>query len=93
MFVYCCTKDSPKIVGEAFCRANFVEGGEHSWKVNDEGELCTVEIYSKAHCVAVVYLVANSVVGVEIDDDCASKVIEPLIEIYGFDKVKWLATK
>jgi hypothetical protein len=93
MFIYCKTKDSPKMVAEALCRANFVDGGEHSWKVNDEGELCTIEINSIAHCVAVVYSVANSVVGIEIDDECTSKVIEPLLKSYGFKKVKWLATK
>ena len=93
MFIYCNTKDSLKLVGEAVCRANFVDGGEHSWKVNEEGDCCTIEINSKSSCVAVVYSVGDSVVGVEIDDDCGSKVIEPLIEVYGFEKVKWLATK
>ena len=92
MFIYCNTKDSHKIVGEAICRANFVDGGERSWKVNEEGDFCTIEINSKSSCVAVVYSVGDSVVGVEIDDDCASKVIEPLIEFYGFERVKWLAT-
>ena len=93
MFIYCSTKDSSKIVGEAICSANFVDGGESSWKVNDEGDFCTIEINSKSSCVAVVYSVGYSVVGVEIDNDCASKVIEPLIEKYGFENVKWLLAR
>ena len=92
MFIYCNTKDSPKIVGDAICRANFVNGGELSWKVNEGGDFCTIEINSKSGCVAVVYSVGDSVVGVEIDDDCVSEVVEPLIEIYGFEKVKWLTS-
>ncbi|MCJ7714274.1 hypothetical protein MUO66_07455 [Candidatus Bathyarchaeota archaeon] len=93
MFIYCNTKDSPKLVGETICRANFIVGGEHSWRVKEEGDFCTIEINSKFSCVAIVYSVGDSVVGVEIDDDCGSKVIEPLIEIYGFEKVKWLTTQ
>ena len=93
MFIYCNTKDSPKIVGAVICRANFVDGGERSWKVNEEGDFCAIEINSKSGCVAVVYSVGGSVVGVEIDDDCASKVIEPLIEKYGFENVKWLLVR
>jgi hypothetical protein len=81
------------MVGEAICRANFIDGGDHSWKINEEDEFCAIERNSKGHCVAVVYSVANSVVGREIDDECASKIIESLIAIYDFEKVKWLATK
>ena len=81
------------MVGEVICRANFVEGGEHFWTVRDEGEFCTININFKVHCVAVVFLVSNLVVGIEIDDDCAAKIIEPLMKRYGFDNVKWLLMK
>ncbi len=91
MFIYCCTDESPKIVGETICRANLVEGEDNSWKVSDEGEFCTININASANCIAVVYSVSNLVVGIEIDDDCATKVIEPLMENYGFENVKWLA--
>ena len=93
MIVYCNTMDSPKTVGEAICRANFDEGQENSWKVNDEGEFFTIETVLKDACLAVVYRIGSFVLGVEVDDNCACKIIEPLIEIYGFEKVKWLSTK
>jgi hypothetical protein len=93
MFIYCRTEDSLKTVGEAICRANFVEEDEHFWKVNDEGEFFTIETNLKDTCVAVIYRIGSFVVGVEVDDNCACKIIEPLIEIYGFEKVKWLSTK
>lgn len=93
MFVYCNINDSPRIVGEAVCRANSIKGSERSWTITDEGDFCSIQTNSKDQCVAVVYCVGDSVVGIEIDDECASKIIEPLIELYGFEKVKWLATK
>ncbi len=91
MFIYCRTKDSPKNVGEAICRANFVEEDKHVWKVKDAGEYFTIETNFKEGCVAVVYRIGSFVVGIEVDDNCASKIVEALIEIYGFEKVKWLS--
>lgn len=40
-----------------------------------------------------VYRIGDSVVVTEIDDECASKVVEPLMEYYGFENVKWLVSK
>ncbi|MHA2323779.1 MAG: hypothetical protein ACXACB_00140 [Promethearchaeota archaeon] len=91
IFIYCKTQDSPMVVGEAICRANSVDGKRKSWVVNGDGESCSIETEGEA--CGVVYLIGDSVVGVEADDDCACKIIEPLIIIYGFEKVKWLATK
>ena len=93
MFVYCNINDSPRIVGEAVCRANSIKGSERSWIITDEGDFCSIHTNSKDQCVAVIYYVSDSVVGIEIDDECASKIIEPLLELYGFEKVKWLAAK
>ncbi|MCW3998003.1 MAG: hypothetical protein NWF10_05470 [Candidatus Bathyarchaeota archaeon] len=93
MFVYCNTKDSPRTVGEVVCRANFVEDSDRSWIIRNEGDSCVIKANSNGHCVAVVYCVGDSVVGIEIDDNCASKVVEPLIEKYSFEKVKWLLSK
>jgi hypothetical protein len=90
MFVYCSTKDSPRTVGEVICRANFVEKYKSSWIIRDEGDSCVIEAISNGHCVAVVYCVGDLVVGIEIDDNCGSKVVEPLIEKYSFENVKWL---
>ena len=88
MFIYCNTTDSPNIVGDKICRANS-SSERQSWKVNDEGEFCTISVNSKANCVAVVYSVSHLIVGIEIDDNCAAKIIEPLLENYGFENVKW----
>ena len=93
MFVYCSTKDSPMTVGELICRANSLGENKHSWLIKGEGDSCFIEAASNGHCVAVVYCVGDSVVGVEIDNDCASNVVEPLIEKYNFENVKWLLSK
>ncbi len=90
MFVYCKTENSPNIVRETICRANFVKNSDRSWVIRDEGDLCIIEANSNGHCVAVVYYVGDLVVGIEVDDNCASEIIEPLIEKYSFENVKWL---
>jgi len=89
MFVYCNTKDSLRTVGEVVCRANSVKNGR-SWIISGEGESFVIKANSDGQCVAVVYCVGDLVVGIEIDDDCASKVVEPLIEKYDFENVKWM---
>jgi hypothetical protein len=91
MFVYCNTKDSPKTIGETLCKENFEDG--KNWALNDEGEFFTITVNSASNCVAVIYSVSNLVVGIEIDENCSSKAIEPLIKNYGFENVKWLAYK
>ncbi len=93
MFVYCSTRDSPRTIGKVICRANSVEKNKNSWVIKDEGESCVIEATSNGHCVAIVYCVGDSVVGIEIDNNCASKVVEPLIEKYSFENVKWLLSK
>jgi len=93
MFVYCNTKDSPRTVGEVVCRANFIEDSGKSWIISSEGESCFIKANSDGQCVAVVYCVGDLVVGIEVDDNCASKVVEPLIEKYDFENVKWLFDK
>ena len=93
MFVYYNTKDSPRIVGKVVCRANFMKNSRRSWIISDEGDSCIIKTNSNDHCVAVVYCVGDSVVGIEIDDNCASKVVEPLIKEYNFENVKWLSDK
>lgn len=91
MFIYCSTEDSPKTVGELLCKANF-DNENHSCRVKDEGEFYTINNSSKTDCVAVVYSVSSLIVGIEIDDNCASKVVELLMEKYSFEKVKWLVS-
>ena len=93
MFVYCNTTDSPRTVGEIICRANSVEKNRKSWILKDSGDSCVIEANTNGFCVRVVYCVGDSVVGIEIDNHCSSRVIELLIEKYSFEKVKWLFSK
>jgi len=93
MFVYCNINDSPRIVGEAVCKANSIKGSKSSWIISDDGDFCSIQTNSKDQCVGVIYCVSDSVIGIEIDDECASKIIEPLLELYGFEKVKWFTAK
>jgi hypothetical protein len=91
MFIYCNTEDSPKTVGKLLCKAN-CDNENYSWKVKDEGEFYTINDSSKIDCVAVIYSVSSLIVGIEIDDNCASKVVELLMEKYSFENVKWLVS-
>jgi hypothetical protein len=96
MWIYCKTTDGPKKVGEFICRVNSIENDERrSWIMKDEGESETyiIEIDCRDSVVAMVYRIGTSVIVIEVDDDCAPFVIEPLIERYGFDNVKWLLVK
>lgn len=91
MFIYCSTEDSPITVGELLCKANF-DNEYRSWRVKDEGEFYTINNSSKTDCIAVVYSVSSLIVGIEIDDNYASKVVELLMEKYSFENVKWLVS-
>ena len=93
MFIYCKTNEPAMEVGKMICRANFIDNMGKSWNIEDEGEYYTIKINSNSMCVAVIYSLGNSVVGIEVDENCASKMIEPLIEKYGFEKVKWFVAK
>ena len=42
---------------------------------------------------ALTYRVGNEIVAIELDENCASNVIEPLMKKYGFENIKWLVTK
>lgn len=66
MFVYCDTNDSPRTVAELICRADFVENIKTSWQFKDEDDSCVIESTSNGHCVAVVYCVGDSVVGMRL---------------------------
>ena len=40
-----------------------------------------------------IYRIGSEIIVIEIDEDCASNVIEPLMKKYGFGNVKWLLSK
>jgi len=92
IIVYCRTADSSRKVGDLICRANSSKGLE--WKIKDEVEedSWTIETTCRMFADALVYRVGTSVVAVEVDVDCAQHVVEPLMEKYGFENIKWLNT-
>lgn len=91
--IYCKTSDGSKKVGELICKANSEEKTE--WLLKDEcdEDSWIIETNCKKSPNAMVYSISNSVVVIEADDECASKVIEPLMGKYGFENVKWLLSK
>ncbi len=94
IWIYCKTVDDPKTVGEFICKANAPqeEDERRSWVIQDENEsgTYTIGVACRDSTAAMVYRIGHSVVVIEVDANCAPNVIEPLIEKYGFDNVKWL---
>lgn len=91
--IYCNTSDDPKNVGKLLCRANSVQDKNEndSWGVNKSEDDCwIVETKCNPSAAAMIYRIGNEVICIEVDNNCAPKVIETLIEKYGFDNVKWL---
>lgn len=99
IWFYVKTTDDPKTVGDIVCSFSFIQGihpeDKYSWimqKVGDDyweirGKYAPLKDLS---LVGIVYRVGDSVVLSEIDDSLAPVFIDPLIEKYGFDKVKWI---
>jgi len=90
--LYCKTTDTPRKVGEAICKANSTE--TLSWKIKEEIEADTWTIQTNwdRDTHALVYRIGSSIVAVEVNSDCAPNIIEPLLEIYGFENIKWLVS-
>jgi hypothetical protein len=90
--IYCKTTDTARIVGEAICKANSTE--DLSWKIIDESEAdtCTIQTNCDGYAHALLYRIGLSIVAVEVNDDCAPNIVEPLMGIYGFENIKWLVT-
>jgi hypothetical protein len=101
IWFYVKTNDEPKDVGTVVCNANYAEGkhpeDKYSWVMEegrDEPGYWEIKgVYAplkELSTVGIVYRVGDTVVLSEIDDALAPNVADPLIEKYGFDKVKWL---
>jgi len=76
--------------------ANSVNGkkDEGSWVINEsDDDSWVIETGCNKSATAIVYRIREDVVCIEVDDYCASNVIEPLMKKYGFENVKWLLTK
>jgi len=94
--IYCKTLDDVNHVGDLICRANSVQEDNKidSWVISKaEEEYWIIETNCIQSPVAIFYRIGTEVVCIEVDDDCAPNVIEPLMKKYGFENVKWLLTK
>lgn len=97
IWVYCKTVDNPKDVGKYICRSNssqdFSEKKSRIVKDRNEDDCWLIECDGQNETSAMIYRIGREIVVIEIDDNCGSNVIEPLMKKYGFDNVKWLLTK
>lgn len=97
VWIYCKTTDDPKEVGEYICKSNFNQEDNdlelYITKDANEEDCWLLETNLKKETSAMVYRISNEITVIEIDDDCATNVIEPLMKKYGFANVKWLLTK
>ena len=97
IWIYCRTGDDPIEVGKYICESNFSHRDEYvkSKIIKDEFEedCWLIKINPQSETSAMVYKIGNEIVAIEIDDDCAINVIEPLMKKYGFANVKWLLGK
>ncbi|MDR0371946.1 MAG: hypothetical protein LBI79_00045 [Nitrososphaerota archaeon] len=101
IWFYVKTADDPKVVGDVVCAFNYTEG-EHPedkyywimqqgqteqdyWEI--KGKYAALSDLSE---IAVVYRVGDTVVFSEVEEDLAPDFLDPLINKYGFDNVKWI---
>jgi hypothetical protein len=103
MWFYVKTNDSPRAVGDAVCAFNIFQDqhpkGKYSWIMEQgKGESEYWQIKSKYEdledlvFVALVYRAGDTVVLAEVDDDFVPNFLDPLLEKYGFDNIKWVVT-
>jgi hypothetical protein len=101
IWFYVKTKDEPISVGQVVCSFNFIQGehpeDQYSYIMEKgKGETEYWEMKSKyanrkeLALVALVYRTGDTVVFSEVNDDFAPNFIDPLLEKYGFDNVKWI---
>jgi hypothetical protein len=97
IWIYCQTTDSPKEVGCYICESTVSrDDNDFELQVKKDGneEDCwLLETDTKNETISMVYRISDEIVVIEIDDDCATNIIETLMKKYGFANVKWLLTK
>ena len=104
MWFYVKTTDKAKAVGDVVCAYNVFEDehpkGKYSWVMEQrEGDEDYWQIMGKYEdlkgdltVVAAVYRAGDTVVLGEVDSDLAPNFLDPLLEKYGFDHIKWALT-
>ena len=102
IWFYVKTDESPKIVGQVVCNFNYTRGehpeDEYTWVLDERKSDAEEywEIKSKYSglkdlaLVGLVYRKGDTVVFSEVDDGFAPNFLDPLLEKYGFDNVKWI---
>jgi hypothetical protein len=101
IWFYVKTNDSPKSVGDVVCSFNFYQGehpeDRYTWIMEKgKGEEEYWEIKGKYDplkdltLIGLAYRIGDTVVLSEVDDDLAPNFLDPLLEKYGFDNVKWI---
>ena len=103
VWFYVKTLDDPKVVGEVISRFNFIQGEHPEDKYSyvlekgkdvDEGDYWVINgkyaLRDVLVPVAMVYRVGDTVVVSEVDDDLTPTFVDPLLEKYGFDNLKWI---
>jgi len=101
IWFYVKTTDNPKTVGDIVCADNFFEDdhpkGKYSWILEEgKGEEEYWEIRGKYEDskdltnVALVYRAGDAVVLGEVNDDLVPNFMDPLLEKYGLENIKWL---
>jgi hypothetical protein len=102
LWFYVKTDESPKQVGDVVCAFNYTRGehpeDEYSWVMEEKKEEGEVywEIKSKYKelkelvLVGWTYKAGDTVVLAEIEDEFVANFLDPLLEKYGFDRLKWI---
>jgi hypothetical protein len=101
MWFYVKTNDAPKAVGDVVCAYNVFEDahpkGKYSW-ILEQGKgpeeywqiLGKYEDIKDVTNVGLVYRAGDTVVLGEVADDFVPNFLDPLLEKYGFDNVRWI---
>ncbi len=101
IWFYVKTNDDPKMVADFVDKFNFYKGehpeDEYSWvteKGKGEGEYWEIKgkyaPLKDLTLIALAYRSGDTVVLSEVEDDLAPNFLDPLLEKYGFDNVKWI---
>jgi hypothetical protein len=101
IWFYVKTTDEPKTVGNAVCAANAFQGkhpeDQYTWIMQDgrdepgyweiRGKYAGLKDLTE---IGIVYRIGDTVVLSEIDNNLSPNFVDPLMEKYGFDNVKWI---
>jgi hypothetical protein len=93
ILVCCKTLGGSKKVAELICKVN--SGGKTRWLLRGECEenSWVIETNCKESPDVMVSQVSSSVVVIEVDEECAPNILDPLMAHYGFENIKWLTYK